>query len=135
MEKVTYASLGSLGEDFHRSFDAALAYEQKKLGRSHPLYIRGQKKKARAGTFTDSSPADTRVLLGEFQNAGPEETRHAIEAARAAIPDWIELGWKQRISFLRKAAEIMTERQFRLAALLSLEVGKNRLEAIAEVSE
>ena len=135
MEKVTYASLGSLGEDFHRAFDAALAYEQKKLGRSHPLYIRGQRKKARAGTFTDTSPADTRVLLGEFQSAGPEETRQAIEAARAAIPDWTDLGWKQRIAFLRKAAEIMTERQFRLAALLSLEVGKNRFEAIAEVSE
>jgi 1-pyrroline-5-carboxylate dehydrogenase len=135
MEKVTYASLGSLGEDFHRAFDAALAYEQKKLGRSYPLYIRGQKKKSKAGTFTDTSPADTRVLLGEFQSAGPDETRQAIEAAKAAIPDWIELGWKQRIAFLRKAAEIMTERQFRLAALLSLEVGKNRFEAIAEVSE
>jgi 1-pyrroline-5-carboxylate dehydrogenase len=135
MEKVTYASLGSLGEDFHRAFDAALAYEQKKLGRSHSLYIRGQKKKARAGAFTDTSPTDTRILLGEFQSAGPEETRHAIEAAKAAIPDWIELGWKQRVAFLRKAAEIMTERQFRLAALLSLEVGKNRFEAIAEVSE
>jgi len=135
MEKVTYASLGSLGEDFHRTFDAALAYEQKKLGRSHPLYVRGQKKKAKAGTFVDSSPADTRVILGQFESGGREEIRQAIEAAKAAIPDWTDLGWKQRIAFLRKAAEIMTERQFRLAALLSLEVGKNRFEAIAEVSE
>jgi 1-pyrroline-5-carboxylate dehydrogenase len=135
MEKITYASLGSLGEDFHRAFDAALAYEQKKLGRSHPLYIRGQKKKAKGGAFTDTSPADTRVVLGRFESAGREETRLAIEAAKTAIPDWIELGWRQRIAFLRKAAEIMTERQFRLAALLSLEVGKNRVEAIAEVSE
>lgn len=135
MEKITYASLASLGDDFHRAYDAALTYEQKKLGRSHPLYIRGQKKKARAGTFTDTSPADTRMVLGEFQNAGREETRLAIEAAKSALDDWRELGWQQRVAFLSKAAEIITERQFRLAALLSLEVGKNRVEAIAEVSE
>jgi 1-pyrroline-5-carboxylate dehydrogenase len=135
MEKITYASLASLGADFHQAFEGALAYEQKKLGRSHPLYIRGQKKKAKAGSFTDTSPADTRIVLGEFQSAGREETRQAIEGAKAAISDWIELGWRQRVAFLRKAAEIMTERQFRLAALLTLEVGKNRFEAIAEVSE
>ena len=135
MEKITYASLASLGDDFHPAFESALAYEQKRLGRSHPLYIRGQKKKAKGGTFTDTCPADTRVVLGEFQNGGREETRQAIDAAKAAIPDWMELGWRQRVAFLRKAAELMTERQFRLAALLSLEVGKNRFEAIAEVSE
>jgi 1-pyrroline-5-carboxylate dehydrogenase len=135
MEKITYASLGSLGEDFHSAFDGALSYELKKIGRTHALSIRGQKKKAKGGTFPDTSPADTRMVLGEFQNAGRDETVQAIEAARSALADWRELGWKQRISFLQKAAELMTERQFRLAALLSLEVGKNRFEAIAEVSE
>jgi 1-pyrroline-5-carboxylate dehydrogenase len=135
MEKITYASLASLGEDFHQAFEGALAYEQKKLGRTYPLFLRGQKKKARGGSFRDTSPTDTRLLLGEFPNAGREETRLCVAAARDALADWVELGWRQRIAFLRKAAEIMTERQFRLAGLLSLEVGKNRFEAIAEVSE
>ena len=134
MEKITYASLGSLGEDFHHAYDAALSYEQKKLGRSHPLVIRGKKKKGR-GTLIDTNPADTRLVLGEFTAAGPEETRAAIEAARGARATWQELGWHNRVAFLRKAADLMRERQFRLAALLTLEVGKNRFEAIAEVSE
>ena len=134
MQKVTYASLGSLGEDFHKSFDSALSYELKKLGRAHPLVIRGQKKKSKA-TFTDTNPADTRMVLGEFAAGTRADAGLAITAARDAFPDWRELGWPQRVAFLRKAAEIMTERQFRLAALLSLEVGKNRFEAIAEVSE
>ncbi|HYV32831.1 MAG TPA: L-glutamate gamma-semialdehyde dehydrogenase, partial [Candidatus Binatia bacterium] len=70
MEKITYASPTALGEDFHQAFEGALSYEQKKLGRLHPLYIRGQKKKAKAGVFRDTSPADNRVVLGEFQSAG-----------------------------------------------------------------
>src|SRR6185503_16539740 len=62
-------------------------------------------------------------------------TRHVIAAARTAYREWRDLGWPQRLSFLRKAAELMMERQFRLAAMLTLEAGKNRFEAIAEVSE
>ena len=135
MQKITYASLGSLGDDFHHSFDNALKHVQDKLGRVYPLFIRGSQKKARNGTFDDLCPFDTRRTLGKFQKANREETRQAIAAAKSAFIEWRELGWPQRISFLRKAAELMTERQFRLAAVLSLEVGKNRFEAIAEVSE
>src|SRR5436190_4771200 len=135
MQKITYASLGSLGDDFHHAFDTALKHVQEKLGRTYPLYIKGSQKKARNGTFDDISPFDTRSVLGQLQLANREETRHAIAAAKSAFSEWRELGWPQRISFLRKAAELMTERQFRLAAVLSLEVGKNRFEAIAEVSE
>ncbi|HEY2952783.1 MAG TPA: aldehyde dehydrogenase family protein, partial [Verrucomicrobiae bacterium] len=64
-----------------------------------------------------------------------EHARQAIAAARAAGGVWRELGWQSRVSFLRKAAELMQRHQFELAALLCLEVGKNRFEAIAEVSE
>ena len=135
MSKITYASPDAMGQDFHQAYEAALSYELKKLGRTHPLYIRGQKRKAKAGVFKDTNPADTRLVLGEFQSAGREETRQAIEAARAAVTDWAELGWQQRVAFLRKAAEVMAERRFRLAALLSLEVGKNRFEAVSEASE
>ena len=134
MQKVTYTSLAALGEDFHQAFDSALSYELKKLGRSHPLMIRGQKKKTPA-TFQDTAPGDRRLTLGEFAEGGRDDAKLAIAAARSAFADWRELGWVQRVAFLRKAAELMTERQYRLAALLSLEVGKNRFEAIAEVSE
>jgi 1-pyrroline-5-carboxylate dehydrogenase len=134
MERITYATLGLPGEEFHQAYDTALGYELKKLGRAHPLIIRGQKKKGK-GVIKDTSPADTRVLLGEFTTAGREETVAAIEAARGARATWEELGWPQRVAFLRKAAELMRDRQYRLAALLTLETGKNRFEAIAEVSE
>src|SRR6266699_3337349 len=115
MDKITYASLGSLGEDFHQAFDAALKQLRARLGAAHPMFIEGKAIKAKAGTFTDTAPADTRVLLGKFQLGSREDTRKAVASA--------------------KAAELMTQRQFEFAALVSLEVGKNRFEAIAEVSE
>lgn len=135
MDKITYSSLAALGDDFHRAYESALAYEQKRLGRTHPILIRGQKKKARAGTFADTSPGDNRFLLGEFQNGGGEEVVQAIAAAKSALSDWDELGWQQRVAFLSKAADIIAGRQYRLAALLGLEIGKSRTEAIAEVRE
>src|SRR5947199_779013 len=135
MDKITYASLGSLGEEFHRAFDAALKQVRGKLGGTHPMFIAGKPKQAKDGTFADAAPADTRTLLGNFQRGNRDETRKAIAAATAASPAWRDLGWRQRTALLRQAAGLMTQRQFEFAALLSLEVGKNRFEAIAEVSE
>jgi 1-pyrroline-5-carboxylate dehydrogenase len=134
MEKITYTSLSTLGEEFHRSFETALIHERKKFGSSHPLLIHGKAVKA-AKTFNDTSPSNCEIVLGKFQCGGREHLRKAITAARNALPFWKELGWPARVSFLRKAAELMTKHQFELAALLTLEVGKNRFEAIAEVSE
>ena len=135
MDKITYASLGSLGEDFHQAFDAALKQLRARLGAAHPMFIEGKAIKAKAGTFTDTTPADTRVMLGKFQLGSREEARRAVASAKAVFPAWRDLGWRQRVALLRKSAEMMTQRQFEFAALLSLEVGKNRFEAIAEVSE
>lgn len=134
MEKITYASLASLGEDFHRSFEAALVHERKKLGESHPMFIAGKAAKA-AKTFDDVNPANPSMVLGKFQSGGREQVKKAVGAAKNASPFWKELGFPARVNFLRKAAELMTRQQFELAALLTLEVGKNRVEAIAEVSE
>ncbi len=135
MEKITYASLATLGEEFHHAFETALCHEHKKLNHPHPLFINGRAVKSKAGTFDSTAPADHRLILGKFQKATRDHARDAVAAARNAIPMWRELGWMQRVSFLRKTAELMTRHQFELAALICLEVGKNRFEAIAEVSE
>lgn len=134
MEKITYASLASLGEEFHQQFDEALGRVSQALGRTHALEIAGKPLKGRA-TFSDVSPANNRILLGSFQNATPVDTQKIIEIAKAAFPAWRDLGWRKRVELLRKAADVMTQRQFDYAAWLVLEVGKNRFEAIAEVSE
>ena len=134
MEKITYASLGNLGEDFHRAFDAAVVHERKKLEHVHPLFINGKAVKS-SRSFTDLNPAHHDSLIGKFQCGTREHVRKAVAAAKNAAPFWQELGWTARVNFLRKAAELITKSQFDLAALLALETGKTRTEAIAEVSE
>src|SRR6267142_3326818 len=135
MEKIAYASLASLGEDFHRAFESALSHQQKRFGQSHPMFINGHGVNSTSGHFPDVAPSDTRLVLGKFQSGNREHARKAITAAKNALAIWNDLSWRNRISFLRKAAELMTSHQYELAALICLEVGKNRFEAIAEVSE
>ncbi|MBI5878382.1 MAG: aldehyde dehydrogenase family protein [Chloroflexi bacterium] len=135
MDKITYASLGSLGDEFHQRFDAALDTVRGELGRTHALYIGGKARKTKDNLIIDTSPIDTRIVLGQFQRGSRADTVKAIAAARAAYPGWRDLGWAGRVALLRKAAQNMLERQYELAALMVMEVGKNRFEAIAEVSE
>lgn len=135
MEKITYASLGSLGADFHAAFDQALRRVEGRLGAAHPMFIQGKPVKSGRKFFSDSSPADTRMVLGQFPAGTRADAEKAIRAARVAFPGWRATDWRQRVALIRRAAALMSERQFDLAALLCLEVGKNRFEAIAEVSE
>ncbi len=135
MEKITYASLASLGDDFHRAFDAAIGHVREQLGQTHPMYINGKAVRAEAGAFNDTSPADTRMVLGRFQKGSRADTQAAIAAAKSAYRDWRDRGWQQRVALMRTAAHLMQQRQYELAALMCMEVGKNRFEAIAEVSE
>ena len=61
--------------------------------------------------------------------------RDAIAAARAAAPDWAGTPWRERVAIMRRMADLISERQMELAALMAIEVGKNRLEALGDVEE
>ncbi len=58
-----------------------------------------------------------------------------MTAARAAQPDWARRPWRERVSILKRAAVLIRERKYELAALMSLEVGKSRLEAMGDAEE
>ena len=52
-----------------------------------------------------------------------------------AFPDWSRRPWAERSAILRRAADLIEERGFFLSALVSLEAGKSRLEAMGDVTE
>ncbi len=134
MEKITYASLASLGEDFHSAFDAAASDLKTTFGKRHGLLVNGKWKKTKQ-TFRNENPNNTRVVLGNFAAGTETDAMEAIGAAKKAFPLWSNTNWRERVTSLRAAADLMMKAQFELAALLTLEVGKNRFESIAEVSE
>jgi 1-pyrroline-5-carboxylate dehydrogenase len=134
--KVTYATL-SAGQtpEFTRAFDEAVERVRKDLGRTYPNLIGGREVPAKE-SFPDTSPADTRLLLGRFASGTRDDARAAIAAARKAYETvWRDLPWPERVAHIRKVAAVIERRRFELAALLSMEVGKNRLEAMGDVQE
>jgi 1-pyrroline-5-carboxylate dehydrogenase len=45
------------------------------------------------------------------------------------------MGWQKRVDVINNAADLISERRSLLAALMAMEVGKNRLEALGDVEE
>src|SRR5256884_1027830 len=49
--------------------------------------------------------------------------------------DWARRPWRDRLAILRRAASLIRERKFELAAIMALEVGKSRLESMGDAEE
>jgi 1-pyrroline-5-carboxylate dehydrogenase len=134
--KVTYATLAA-GQtpEFTKAYDEAVERVRKNLGRTHPNLIGGKEVPAKE-SFADTSPADTRVVLGRFASGTREDAKQAIAAARKAYDEvWRRTHWRERIAYVRKTAGAIEKHRFDIAAIMSMEVGKNRLEAMGDVQE
>lgn len=133
-KKLTYVTLLA-DPTIHPKFEEALKQVERELGKHHPMFIEGRSVLAGEGEFEDRSPIDTTILLGYFQKGTFLYARKAIEAANVAFKEWSGRSWTERVAIIRKAADLMEENMFQLAALITYEVGKNRYEAIGEANE
>ena len=132
--KITYATLSADNEELQAAFDAAVERARGQLGRSYPMLI-GAEERRGATEFEDRSPIDSEIVVARFPVGTRQDVRDAITAGRAAFPAWRDLGWRKRLELMRRAADLISERQFDYAALMAFEVGKNRLEALGDVEE
>jgi 1-pyrroline-5-carboxylate dehydrogenase len=132
--KITYATLSADNEELQSAFDEAVERVRGQLGQSYPMLIGGEERRA-AEEFEDRSPIDRDIVVSRFPVGTRQDVRDAVAAARAAFPAWRDLGWRRRLEIIRRAADLISERQFEYAALMSFEVGKNRLEALGDVEE
>ncbi|MBA2753306.1 MAG: aldehyde dehydrogenase family protein [Chloroflexia bacterium] len=133
-QKITYTATGDQLEQMHQAFDAALDEVRRDLGKAYPMLIDGQERQA-AASFEVRPPSDRDVLMGTFPSGTRADVDDAVSAARAAYPAWSAMPYAERVAIFRRAAALIRERKFRLSALLILEAGKNRVEAIGEVEE
>ena len=132
--KLTYATMFNPPEELHQRFDQALANLKANLGKDHGMFIDG-KEVFTEEKIEDRFPANTEILLGTFQKGTAENARAAVAAARKAFPAWSHTPWQQRVALVRKAASIMDERIYEMGAVIAMEVGKNRMEALGDVAE
>jgi 1-pyrroline-5-carboxylate dehydrogenase len=121
-------------DEFHKKFDYALESLKKDLGKTYPLII-GGKEVWTDNYFEVKSPADTKIILAKFPLATKEETEYAIKAARDAFSEWSQSHYQYRVSLFREIADQFSSQKFTLACIVSMENGKNRLEAMGEIDE
>jgi 1-pyrroline-5-carboxylate dehydrogenase len=132
--KITYATLRADNEQLHALYEDGLEKARARLGAYHRNHIDGVERDG-DGTFEIRSPFDSDILVGTFATGTRQDAQDAIAAARRAQPAWFRLGWERRLEILRRAADLISERQMEYAGLMAFEVGKTRLEALGEVEE
>ncbi len=132
--KLTYATMFNAPAQLHAQFDAAMAAVESKLGATHAVHIAGEDC-AGANVDTRRSPIDQRRVLGHFAVASADQSNRAMAAAHAAYPGWRAKSMSERVRLLKRVAVLIEERVYSIAAALTLEVGKNRMEALGEVQE
>lgn len=97
-------------------------------------YINGKWVHPRSGRLTRNiNPADTSDVIAEFPLATAEETRAAVEAAKAAWPSWRRIPGPERGRVIWRAADIARRRVEEIARTMTREEGKILREAKGEV--
>lgn len=139
-DKVTYVSLGADNPEVNAAFDRAIEDVRRRLGATYPMVIGAERRGGARGapadaTFESLSPADTRVVVARIPKGTAQDVDDAVAAARAAFPAWSRTPWPERAERLARAAEIIRRRRYELAAWMIFEMGKNRVEALAEIEE
>jgi 1-pyrroline-5-carboxylate dehydrogenase len=132
--KLTYSTMFNPPEELHTRYAEALAAVKTRLGKEHGMLING-KDHFSTEKFENHSPTDTAQVLGIFQKGSTADAQLALEAAYKAFPAWSHTPWQERIRLVRKAADMMDSRTFEMGVIVSLEVGKNRMEALGDVAE
>jgi 1-pyrroline-5-carboxylate dehydrogenase len=121
-------------EDNARAMREALDKVRSELGREYNLIIGGRMVKT-SEKIKSLNPAKPSEIVGIHQKAGAEHVELAMQAALKAFESWKTAPAEERASLLLEAAEIIRQRKFEFCAWLVFEVGKNWVEADADIGE
>jgi len=121
-------------ESGRQAMRLALANVRSQLDRGYPLLI-GGRAITTIGTLPSVNPARKTEVIGRVSKASPEQARQAVEVAVKAFPAWRDRPVEERCRMLERAADLMEQRRFELAAWIVLEAGKQWREADGDVCE
>ena len=132
--KLTYSTMFNPPEELHTQFEVALETVKANLGKEYGMIIDG-KDHFVDDKYENYSPANNELVLGVFQKGSESDAQAALAAARRALPIWSGMKWQERVALMRKAADLIDQRTFEIGAMMAMEVGKNRMEALGDVAE
>src|SRR6187551_3316876 len=89
----------------------------------HKNFIGGEWVDSDGGTMEVLNPS-TGEVIAEVQRSTEADVDRAVDAAKRALPDWLEKTPKDRMELLLKLADLIDENADELAKLESLNVGK-----------
>ncbi len=98
------------------------------------VYIDGEWADAASGRRCDVVNPATEEVLASIADGGPEDAQRAIEAAARVQDSWARTAPRERSEILRRAYELVMERQEQLATIMTAEMGKPLTEARGEVA-
>ncbi len=114
--------------------EQALKKVKMELGKEYPIIIGGEEIYTQE-KFSSYNPSHKNQVVGRFQKATEKEVERAIETATKTFEDWRFVPPEERAMYLFKAAALMRKRRFELDAWMVYEVGKNWIEADADLCE
>ena len=116
------------------AMQAALTRVGDLLGHEYELIIGGQRSRT-TDKIESLNPARPVQVVGVHQKAGLEHAERAMKAALDAYATWQYVAVEERAALLLQTAELIRKRKFEFCAWLTYEVGKNWVEADADVAE
>jgi 1-pyrroline-5-carboxylate dehydrogenase len=132
--KITYSTMSADDPELHAAYEAGLETARSWLGKDHPFYVNGEERWTEE-KYEEKSPIDHEIVVGRYSQGGKKDVDDAVAAAKAFAPEWEETPWQERVALIRGVGDVMDEQVFEIAALLAIEVGKSRLEALGDVAE
>src|SRR5881227_564452 len=91
---------------------------------SYKCFIGGEWADAASGETMEVINPATGETIAEVPRCGAEDVDRAVEAAKAALPKWLETTPKERSELLHKLADVIDENAEELAQIESRNVGK-----------
>ncbi len=132
--RITYSALNADMTALNQAFDETYSQMKADLGKSVPSIVNGKPVQGERMN-KKFSPTDTSLLIANYHTVSESELNEAFLASKKAQKCWSATPWTERVAITKKAAEIMRERRMRIAALMTLEVGKNRMESLGDAEE
>ena len=120
--------------EIREGFQKALKKWKSRFPVEVPLLLEGQAVKT-PKVFTRENPSQTDQIISHSFFAQKEQVEQALQYTSSFFEQWRYSSTQNRVSCLKKLAQLLQKKEFELASLQVFEVGKTWEEAQADVAE